>query len=431
MPEDKYLSCLKISRLKTLLTIFAILVAYDAPVTAQERLIHSFGNRADGNTAFGGVISDSVGNLYGTTHGGGTFPAGAYGAGVVFELLRQADGSWTEQVLHDFGQGTDGRGPTAGLAFDGAGNLYGATYYGGGTPCQGGCGIVYELQPPAAQGGTWTESVLYRFSTAINGLNPHGPLIVDAEGNLFGVTQFGGTANLGVLFELVPQDGGVWIEKVIHSFTLGARDGNYPNGLTRDPAGNLYGTTSGGGAHNSGTVFEFSPQVGGGWSEKLLHSFNPNNGDGTLPADTVTLGPDGSLYGMTGLGGLYNSGTVFEVIRGADGVWSESVLYSFGGDSADGVDPWGTVVLDSTGNVYGETNLGGSLAEGTVFELTRGTGSWSETVLHNFGNGDDGLFPQGSLIFDHRGNIYGTSVMGGAFFSLTDNGGTVFQIRTQ
>jgi uncharacterized repeat protein (TIGR03803 family) len=142
----------------------------------------------------------------------------------------------------------------------------------------------------------------------------------------------------------------------------------------------------------------------------------------------VTFGDDGSLYGTTSQGGLYNHGTVFQLTPSTGGVWSESVLYSFGGSSTDGTDPWGNVVLDSAGNVYGVTNLGGTLAEGTAFELTRSSGSWSESVLHNFGNGTDGMFPEGNLIFDHAGNLYGTSILGGAYFGSRDNGGTVFQI---
>ncbi len=412
------------------LAIGVILFATGTLLAAQqERTIHSFGNRADGNTVYGGVISDATGNLYGTTYGGGTFPAGDFGAGVVYELLRQPDGSWAEKVLHDFGQGTDGRGPTANLVFDAAGNLYGVTRYGGGTNCLGGCGVVYELQPPATQGGSWTESVLYRFQN--NGLNPQGSLIVDSVGDLFGVTQNGGAAGDGIVFELVPQSGGIWIEKIVHTFHYNGSDGTDPNALTHDSSGNLYGTTFAGGAFNWGTVFEISPQAGGGWSEKVLYSFNSNGTDGNLPAAGVTFGADGSLYGTTSQGGLYNYGTVFQLTPSAGGLWSESVLHSFGGSSTDGRDPWGPVTLDSAGDVYGETNNGGTLAEGTVYELTRSGESWNESVLHNFGNGTDGMFPQGNLIFDHAGNLYGTAILGGAYFGYRDNGGTVFQIKTK
>ena len=395
----------------------------------QERVIHNFGNRADGNTVYGGMISDAAGNLYGTTYGGGTFPAGDFGAGVVYELVRQPDGSWTEKILHDFGQGTDGRGPTAALVFDEAGNLYGATRYGGGTNCVGGCGVVYELQPPATQGGSWNESVLYRFQD--QGFNPQGSLVVDSVGDLFGVTQNGGEVGFGIVFELVHQTGGTWNEKIVHTFRHNGTDGNYPNGITHDSSGKLYGTTSAGGANNWGTVFEISRGATGGWGEKILYSFNNNGMDGTLPAAGVTLGADGSLCGTTSQGGLYNAGTVFRLTPSAGGAWTESILYSFGATSTDGTDPWGAVIFDSAGNIYGETNLGGTLAEGTVFELTQSGGSWNESVLHNFGNGTDGMFPQGNLIFDHAGNLYGTSILGGAYFGSRDNGGTVFQIMTK
>jgi uncharacterized repeat protein (TIGR03803 family) len=419
----------KFLSLKMTFVIGVMLCATGKPLSAQqERTIHSFGKRADGNTVYSGVISDSAGNLYGTTYGGGTFPAGEFGAGVVYELLRQPDGSWTEEILHDFGQGTDGRGPTAGLVFDAAGNLYGATRYGGGTNCLGGCGVVYELQPPATQGGSWTEAVLYRFQD--NGVNPQGSLIVDSVGDLFGVTQNGGAAGFGIVFELAPQSSGPWMEKIVHTFRHNGTDGNNPNDITRDSSGNLYGTTSAGGAHNWGTVFEISPQAGGGWSEKVLYSFNSNGSDGNLPAAGVTFGAGGSLFGTTSQGGLYNYGTVFQLTPSEGGVWSESVLHSFGG-STDGMYPGGTVTLDSAGNIYGETTYGGTRAEGTVFELTRSGVTWTESVLHNFGNGTDGMFPQGNLIFDHAGNLYGTSILGGAYFGDRDNGGTVFQLRTK
>lgn len=419
--------------LKVALAIFIILLAMGTPLAAQqERVIHNFGYRADGNTVYGGVISDAAGNLYGTTFGGGTFPAGDFGAGVVYELVRQADGSWTEQILHDFGQGTDGRGPMAGLVFDAAGNLYGTTRYGGGgRTCPAGCGIAYQLQPPATQGGAWTENVLYRFENRYEGLNPQGNLVVDSAGNLFGVTQNGGFDHTGTVFELTPNAGGVWSEKVVYALRRNGTDGNFPNSVIMDSSGNLYGTTSGGGAYNYGTVFEISRRSNGGWSEKILYSFNNNGIDGTLPAAGVTLGADGSLYGTTGLGGPYNSGTVFQLTPSSHGVWSESILYSFGATSTDGTDPWGTVVLDSAGNVYGETNLGGTQAEGTVFKLTHANGTWTETVLHDFGSGDDGMFPQGTLIFDNAGNLYGTCVLGGAYFANRDNGGTVFQLKTE
>ena len=239
----------------------------------------------------------------------------------------------------------------------------------------------------------------------------------------------GGAAGLGIVFELVRQSGGTWIEKIVHTFRHNGTDGNYPNGISHDFSGNLYGTTSAGGAYNWGTVFEISPQAGGGWSEKILYSFNSNGSDGNLPAAGVTVGADGSLYGTSSLGGPNNSGTVFQLTPSASGGWSESVLHSFGASNTDGVNPWGTVTLDRAGNVYGETNYGGMLAEGTVFELTGSGGTWTENVLHNFGSGTDGMFPQGSLIFDHAGNLYGTAILGGAYFGNRDNGGTVFQIK--
>ena len=166
-------------------------------------------------------------------------------------------------------------------------------------------------------------------------MNPQGSLIVDSVGDLFGVTQNGGAAGLGIVFELAHQSSGAWMEKVVHTFRHDGNDGNYPNGITHDSSGNLYGTTSAGGAHNWGTVFEISPQAGGGWGEKVLYNFNSNGTDGNVPAASVTFGADGSLYGTTGQGGLYNYGTVFQLTSSEESVWSESVLHSFGA-STDG-----------------------------------------------------------------------------------------------
>src|SRR5208337_2813918 len=200
-------------------------------------------------------------------------------------------GGWTEKVLYSFKfTGMDGTYPNPGLIFDAAGNLYGTTSYGG---AYGSYGTVFELTP--TKGGGWTEQVLHSFNyDGTDGADPFAGLIFDAAGNLYGTTQSGGTYGPGTVFELTPMQGGGWKEQVLYSFNFNGADAEYPYaGLIFDKAGNLYGTTEAGGTHyrttrfggtyNVGTVFELTPTQGGGWTEKLLHSFNNTGKDGYRP----------------------------------------------------------------------------------------------------------------------------------------------------
>jgi uncharacterized repeat protein (TIGR03803 family) len=270
-----------------------------------EKVLYSFGAYGtDGVVPYAGLIFDAAGNLYGTTYAGGTY----YQYGTVFELTPAAGGGWTEKVLHNFvANGTDGYYPWAGLAFDRFGNLYGTTSTGG--TYEG--GIVFELTP--AGSGGWTETVLHRFGNAMDGSGPLAGLIFDAAGNLYGTTSGGGTYD-GTVFELTPAGGGSWTEKVLWSFGSGT-DGFAPQvGLVFDAAGNLYGTTPWGGTNGYGTVFELTPAGSGGWTEAVLHNFNEfGNGDGYYPLAALILDAAGNLYGTTSVGGTYNNGTVFEL----------------------------------------------------------------------------------------------------------------------
>lgn len=375
------------------------------------------------------MISDASGNLYGTTFSGGTYNNGSYGSGIVFELSPRKDGTWSETVLHDFGSATDGSGPTAGLVFDAASNLYGTMQYGGGSPfCQGGCGIVFQLRPPAVQGGAWTESIIYRFREVYRGDNPQAGLVVDSAGNLYGTTFLGGAGG-GTVFELSPKKG-LWTERVLNTFVANSSTGSFPKAaLIFDASGNLFGTTSQGGTSNSGTVFELSPQKSGAWQFKVLHNFNFSTGDGIDPIGSLIMDSGGNLYGATGEGGDHQLGAVFELVPSAGGSWTERILYSFGADATDGTFPEGGLLLDPAGNVFGETEQGGSYGGGTLFELAPGNGGWTEHLLHNFGNGTDGKFPWGGLLFSPAGNIYGVCAEGGTYYSGSDKGGTVFEAR--
>ncbi len=275
--------------LRAALAIFAATVFVPSTWAAtQEKILHTFNNNGtDGAVPLAGLIFDAAGNLYGTTSRGGTgscFYSGS-GCGTVFKLSPNGGGGWTEQVLHYFSNnGTDGFQPLAGLIIDAAGNLYGTTATGGTHPG----GTVFELTP--AQGGNWTEKVLYNFCSQTNctdGAGPLAGLIFDAAGNLYGTTSAGGTyQDFGTVFELMPTKGGGWTEQVLHSFAPGTDGANPSAGLIFDAAGNLYGTTSYGGTYtcdgtSCGTVFEVSPKAGGGWTEQVLYNFG-NGTDGSI-----------------------------------------------------------------------------------------------------------------------------------------------------
>jgi uncharacterized repeat protein (TIGR03803 family) len=277
---------------------------------------------------------------------------------------------------------TDGRQPQAGLIFDAAGNLYGTTAFGGYYGLQTGYGTLFELTP--AGGGSWTEQVVHNFNHDFtDGDEPYAGLIVDAAGNLYGTTSGGGTIGYGTVFELTPTGGGTWTE-VLHSFGDGT-DGLYPwAGLIFDAAGNLYGTTSEGGTYDGGTVFELTPAAGGGWTEKVLHSFG-NGNDGAYPHYAgLIFDAAGNLYGTTSGGGTYGGGTVFELTPAGGGSWTETVLHSFG-NGTDGAEPYAGLVFDAVGNLYGTTLGGGTYNYGTVFELQ--TAATYTLTVSTVGNG--------------------------------------------
>jgi uncharacterized repeat protein (TIGR03803 family) len=288
------------------------------------------------------LILDKSGNVFGTTQFGGN--PGCFdnlGCGTVFELIPN-NGKWTEKVLHSFCSAkncTDGSAPIAGLILDGKGNLYGTTE-GGGIGCRGyGCGTVFQLTP--GKDGQWREKVLYSFSGSSDGSGPFAGLIFDGKGNLYGTTFNGGTYASGTVFQLRPGKNGRWTEKVVHHFG-GTNDGINPAaGLELDARGNLYGTTEWGGTGGTscgyigcGTIFELVPSRGQ-WTEKVLHSFG--GFDGSNPFAGVILDADGRLYGTTASGGKEGSGTVFELSLNKMHVWTESLLHSFVPFSNDGI----------------------------------------------------------------------------------------------
>ncbi len=323
-----------------------------------ESVLHSFGNGADGTQPDAGLIFDATGNLYGTTSGGGI-----HNYGTVFKLTPGQGGGWTETVLHSFGNGEDGRTPYAGLIFDAAGSLYGSTYYGG----IHGAGSVFELTPTGT--GDWSEKVLYSFGRGTDGQWPYASLIWGDAGNLYGTTGGGGIHGYGTVFELTPTGGGDWSEKLVQSLGRGTH-GHYPQAsLIRDASGNLYGTTDSGGIHDLGTVFELTPNNDGGWTQLVLHHFGHGT-DGSRPDGGLTWDAAGNLYGTTSTGGVHNDGTVFELTPNGDGGWTENRLYDFDyGSGADGALPHVGLIWDAAGNLYGTTSGDNTHGPGTVFEI--------------------------------------------------------------
>ncbi len=388
----------RISRLRTasvsLALAFVLASAVVATPSAQAqsfRELYSFsGVGRDGEYPIGGLVQDKTGNFYSTTYQGG-----AYGYGTVFEVNKTGN----ERVLHSFNLG-DGAYPGAGLVLDTAGNLFGTTDVGGAYNL----GTVFQINKSGK------ERVLHSFSgTPGDGAGPNAGLIQDAVGDLYGTTTSGGAYGYGTLFKLSRSAP----EKVLYSFTGMDGDGATPySSLVIDAAGNLYGTTNGGGAYGYGTVFEID-ETG---NETVLYSFTGINGDGKNPYSGLLQDAAGNLYGTTLLGGADGYGTVYVV----DKTGKEKVIYSFTFAGVNGDGPSAGLIQDTAGNLYGTDQWGGDYGLGSVFVVTT---SGQEKVLHSFA-GPDGKWLLSGLVQDAAGNLYGTTVYGGAY-----GWGTVFEVR--
>lgn len=263
------------------------------------------------------------------------------------------------------------------------------------------------------------ERVLYNFD-GNDGASPTGTLIFDDAGNLYGTTINGGAYGDGTVFELVPTAAGGWTETVLHSFNANGTDGINPHaGLVFDVLGNLYSTTCGGGLYGYGTVFELMPAGDGQWTEKILHNFN--NNDGSCSYAPLIFDSVGNLYGTAYAGGPGGGGTVFELIPAAEGGWTEKIVHAFNFNEEAGGYPEGGLVFDSMGDLYGAAS---DSADGLIFELipTAQSGQWTYKVAYRF-NGKNGSGPHSAPIFDAKGNLYDTTYVGGA-----DNDGMVFEL---
>jgi uncharacterized repeat protein (TIGR03803 family) len=394
------------------LTLAAIVFAIGSVPQLQAQtytILHDFSGGGDGDNPAWGLTMAGPGNFYGTTVFGGR-----YDEGTVFNLKHTGSG-WILRTLYSFQGGGDGAQPTSPPTIGPDGSLYGTTSIGG-----SGAGTVYKLTPPATICPTvncpWTETILYffGFNNRMDGANPSSKLIFDAAGNLYGTTQFDLVHQLGAVFELSPSNGG-WTESKLYRFSS-EEDGYRPTGnLIFDGAGNLYGTTSYGGPQGAGNVIELSPN-GSGWTKSTLFNFDSSD-QGALAFGGVVMDSQGNLYGGTAENAAQGAGTAYQLSQ-SNGQWNYNLLLNFPGP------PYGPVsspTFDAAGNLYmtGEQSGGG---QGIVAKFTQLNGMWQSTILHTF-TGSDGKYPEGALIVDADGNIYGTTDEGGS-----NNAGVIFEI---
>jgi uncharacterized repeat protein (TIGR03803 family) len=331
-----------------------------------EQVLYSFKDAADGGNPAGGVVLDSAGNLYGATAHGG-----AYGSGVLFKV----DPVGQESVVYNFAGGS----PAAGVVLDTSGNLYGTT------PLPGN-GVVYKVNLSGQ------ETLLTGFPTATNGSNPQGELAMDGAGNLYGTAFYGGPEGDGIVYKLSPAGH----ETTLYAFS-GGTGGAYPQGVTLDTEGNLYGVAQGG-TPGQGLVYKLSP-VG---QETVLYTFTGET-DGGIANPGLFLDSEGNIYGTTRVGG-YGHGAIYKL----DAAGQETVLYNFeGGVLGDSPQ---SLIRDETGNLYGTTSSGGGANYGTLFKLDS-AGQFS--ILCSFNGTTGGGMPAPGIVLDLAGNIYGATSYGG------------------
>jgi uncharacterized repeat protein (TIGR03803 family) len=349
---------------------------------------------------------------------------------VVLVFAGKSFAQFKEKIVYEFSGSPDGSEPEASLVADAAGNLYGTTTIGGiQFSC---CGTVFELIPPATAGGSWSETVLYRFQGGSDGAGPHGTLMLDKLGNLYGTTSFGGDDAVGpTVFELSPPStpGGAWTKATL--FTFSGNQYLVTGKLVMDAAGNLYGTSAGGGSHNAGIVFELvAPKTAdASWAKRVLYEF------GAFPGDAGGPGPDlllrgGILYGVSG-GGTANQGAIFSLAR-KPGLWTETILHSFTG--SEGAYPRGGLIIDGAGNLFGTTqgdNTSNCITPtdcGAIYELSPPAVAgdpWQENTLFHFSSVNTGADPYAALWHNAEGVLYGTTIYGG---NGGPNMGTVFKL---
>ncbi len=397
-----------VARPFTLIQLAVLSLALSLSCVAQdETIVHTFTNGSDGGFPRSPLLINAKGNLYGLASSGG---ANCF-CGVAYQLVRGANGNWTQNILYNFGSSSDlsdGADPSGPLTPDGKGNLYGTAIFSGSASR----GLVFKLSPSA--NGSWTESVLYSFTGGNDGEEPSFGVVFDQAGNLYGETT-GGEYGFGVIFELSPNANGTWTEKTIYSMR-GEDDGAFLYApLVIDQAGNLYGVAMSEGPRDFGSIFELVKGSNGHWTEKTIHAFT--GGAGGYSPTAISMDANGNLFGGAG-------SVAFELSPASDGTWTFTSIHNFQGGS-DGMFPNAAMIMDSHGNIFGSTSTGGH-HEGTVFELSPASdGTWTEKVLHRFSaNGVDGVAPTTALVLDSHDNLFGVTASGGS-----SNAGVVYEIK--
>jgi uncharacterized repeat protein (TIGR03803 family) len=320
-------------------------------------VLYSFTGGADGGEPYKGVTLDREGNLYGTAVTGGSGSCEG-GCGVVYKLTNSG-GTYTQTVIHAFTGEHDGSGPGARVTVDRSGEVYGMTPTGGGY----GLGTIYKISP--RQDGNWTFRVVHTFTGGADGGSGSAGRMILRDGHLYGAATTGGIS--GVVFALTPRGVGEWHFRTIYSFA-GQADGSFPYGaLLFGRSGNIYGTTYYGGTNNIGAVYELYSRPGGEWAEKVLYSFQGGS-DGSSPISNLVFDNTGNLYGTTSEGGL-GSGTIFKLSPAGGGQWTETVVHPFQGPP-DGAFSYNGMVVDQFGNFYGATVHGGDNDDGSIYKFT-------------------------------------------------------------
>jgi uncharacterized repeat protein (TIGR03803 family) len=413
-------------------------------------ILYSFQNGIDSSQPLSSLIADKAGNLYGTTAGLGGLPC-PEPCGNVFELSPPAvkGRAWKFSVLYDFTGGKDGGIPHGNVIFGPDGDLYGTGVRGGKFAHAAAGGVVFQLAPPTGPNGHWTERVIHSFGGGLDGDAPQGGLAFDGNGNIYGTTALGGFYGGGVVFEVSPpaQRGGAWTEKSLHSFGSGL-DGFFSlAGVAVDADGNLFGTTEYGGDYNSycqsgcGTVYELSPAAHRTWTYSIIQAFNGRT-DGATPRDPLIFDASGNLFGtvLEGQGdpNAGYGGDAFELIRPAkkSRSWTENVIYLFPQYPFDAGYSSAGLVFDRAGNLYGTSQNGGPFYQGTAFKLVHprmSGGVWTDTILHNFNKTNGGpTYPFNALVFGVGGALYGMTPYGGSgscTFGRIKGCGTIFQVE--
>jgi uncharacterized repeat protein (TIGR03803 family) len=397
----------KVARRYFLPSAFALLALAVAAQAQTLSVLHNFTGGTDGSYPTAGVTFDQQGRIYGTASSDGR-----YDSGVVYRLVHEGEG-WVLSPIYSFNfHDHDGNTPYARVVFGPDGLLYGTTNVGGAHDF----GTVFSLRPPAtactAALCPWDETILYSFTGGADGGYPYyGDLIFDQAGNIYGTTYAGGSSSQGVIFKLT-RSGSGWTESVLWGFSRGSDGANPLSGVIFDNAGNLYGTTSSGGSNSLGTVYELSPTQSG-WSETTLYSFtNNDNGGGS---GGLIMDAQGDLFGITG--GSDSGGAAYELTP-QNGSWSFALLQKFQGFFGAVAAP----TFDSNGNLYGPLSNDGSDDLGEIFRLTPSGNQWLYSPYYQFTSSGSGAEPYGAVLFDASGNMYGTA------FDLGAGEGTVWEI---